>query len=493
MATNNAINSGTFPSLVLSEGGLNANLTANNGGIFYSSASAGAILAGTATANQVLRSGSSTTPAWTTATYPATTAINTLLYSSATSVISALATANSAALVTTSTGVPGLSGTMTNGQLVIGSTSGTPTAATLTPGGDITFTNGAGSITVNFGGTALPTITTNYQVLSSQTGTAGWYSNFYENVAKNNLFIGTSAGNAALTTGTLNTFVGDLSGTADTSGAQNTGFGYNTLHTNITHQTCTAIGAGTLALVNSSNTNAFVGAASGANLTTTSVSNSTAFGYNAINTSAQSSSNTAIGYQALNLYSGSGANVNNTAIGSNAAAAKASYTHCVFLGNGADASVNALTNDLVIGFNATVAVSNQIVLGNSSHTTCTIFGIDGQTSALCIAVLINASNVLGTTTSSVRFKQDIENMKETSSRIWNLRPIKFSYKSDPTILQYGLIAEEVEKIMPELIVYDQEGKPLTIRYQFLEPMILNEMKKLRERINRLNSNLGIDD
>ena len=493
MTTNNSINSGTFPDLALSEGGLNANLTASNGGVFYTTASAGAILAGTATASRTLRSGSSTTPAWTTATYPATTAVSTLLYSSAANVISALATANSAGLVTTSTGVPGYSGTMLNGQLIIGSTSGTPTAATLTPGGNITFTNAGGSITVNFGGTAAPAISTNYQVLSSQTGTAGWYSNFYESTLHNQLFIGTSAGNGASTTANQATFVGDLAGTAATTGAENTALGYNTLHTITTHQTCTAIGAGALALLNSSNTNAFVGSASGANLTTTSVSNSTAFGYNTINTSAQSSSNTVFGYQALNLYSGTGSNITNTAIGSNAAAAQASYTHGIFLGNGADNGSNALTNTLVIGYQASGTVSNQIVLGNSSHTTCTIFGIDGQTSSSGIAVLINASSVLGTTTSSERFKQDIENMKDTSSRIWNLRPVKFSYKTDPMILQYGMIAEEVEKVMPELIVNDNEGKPLTIRYQFLEPMILNEMKKLRERIKRLNSNLGIDD
>jgi hypothetical protein len=92
--------------LSLALGGTNANLTASNGGIFYSTASAGAILAGTATARQMLQSGASTTPAWSTTTWPATTTINTLLYSSAASVISALATANSSVLVTNGTGVP---------------------------------------------------------------------------------------------------------------------------------------------------------------------------------------------------------------------------------------------------------------------------------------------------------------------------------------------------------------------------------------------------
>lgn len=133
----------------LAHGGTNAALTANNGGIFYSTASAGAILAGTATSNQVLLSGSSSAPSWSTATYPTTTTVNQLLYSSSANVIGGITTANSAVLVTTSAGVPGYSGTMTNGQLIIGSTTSTPTAATLTAGTGISITNGAGSITIS--------------------------------------------------------------------------------------------------------------------------------------------------------------------------------------------------------------------------------------------------------------------------------------------------------------------------------------------------------
>ena len=282
--------------------------------------------------------------------------------------------------------------------------------------------------------------------------------------------------------------VGDLAGTALTSGGSNTGLGYNVLHAETTGANNTGVGAAALAVQNGASSNTAVGSNSGAALT--SGSSNCALGASALNAENTGSNNCAIGSSALSAQTGSSGN---TAIGFLSGSAQTSYTNCTFLGYNSDASVGSLTNSIAIGYSASVGASNAIVLGNSSHTSCTIFGIDGKTSASGIAVLINASGVLGTTTSSVRFKQDIENMKETSSRIWNLRPIKFSYKSDPTILQYGLIAEEVEKIMPELIVYDQEGKPLTIRYQFLEPMILNEMKKLRERINRLNSNLGIDD
>jgi len=101
----NAQNVITLP-VSLTNGGTNAALTASNGGIFYSTATAGAILSGTATANQVLLSGTSTAPAWSTAVYPATTTINQLLYSSSANVLAGIATANSSGLLTNGSGVP---------------------------------------------------------------------------------------------------------------------------------------------------------------------------------------------------------------------------------------------------------------------------------------------------------------------------------------------------------------------------------------------------
>jgi hypothetical protein len=108
--------------LALNSGGTNGDLTASNGGIFYSTASAGAILAGTSTADQVLLSGSSTTPAWSTATYPATTTANQILYSSAANTIGGLATADSSVLVTSSSGTPSLSTTIPKGVATVGVT-----------------------------------------------------------------------------------------------------------------------------------------------------------------------------------------------------------------------------------------------------------------------------------------------------------------------------------------------------------------------------------
>ena len=116
--------------LTLANGGTNANLAASNGGIFYSTSSAGAILAGTATANQVLLSGSSTTPAWSTATYPPTTTVNQILYSSANNTIGGITTGNNGVLVTSSGGVPSISSTLPAAVLGNITSTGTITSGT---------------------------------------------------------------------------------------------------------------------------------------------------------------------------------------------------------------------------------------------------------------------------------------------------------------------------------------------------------------------------
>jgi len=128
----------------------------------------------TATAGQVLQSaGAAADPAFSTATYPATTTISQILYSSAANVVSGLATANSATLVTTSTGVPVLSGTMTNGQMIIGSTGATPTAGTITStGGTITVSAGAGTLNLEVvgGGFTWTDVTSATQAMSVENG-----------------------------------------------------------------------------------------------------------------------------------------------------------------------------------------------------------------------------------------------------------------------------------------------------------------------------------
>lgn len=128
----------------------------------------------TATSGQILQSaGAAADPAFSTATYPATTTINQLLYSSSANVVAGLAAANSAVLVSTSAGVPVWSGTLTNGQMVIGSTGATPTAGTITStGGTITVSTGAGTLNLEVvgGGFAWTDVTSATQAMSVENG-----------------------------------------------------------------------------------------------------------------------------------------------------------------------------------------------------------------------------------------------------------------------------------------------------------------------------------
>lgn len=175
-----------IPSLPLSlaNGGTNANLTASNGGIFYSTGSAGAILGGTSTANQLLLSGSSTTPAWSTSTYPATNAINTLLYASAANTMSALATANNSYLTTSGTGVPTWAGqTVTQyNTLVGGASNAIASVAPSSTSGIPLISQGTssnptyGTAVVAGGGTGLTT-TTAYGLITGGTTATGNFQN----------------------------------------------------------------------------------------------------------------------------------------------------------------------------------------------------------------------------------------------------------------------------------------------------------------------------
>ena len=156
--------------LSLANGGTNANLTASNGGIFYSTATAGAILSGTATANQVLLSGSSTTPAWSTATYPATTTISEILYSSAANTVTGLATANNGVLITSATGVPSLLANGTTGQILTATTGSPPSWAAAPAGGIATIGSSTDKSIVTWDGTGGTTVQNNANLVTTAAG-----------------------------------------------------------------------------------------------------------------------------------------------------------------------------------------------------------------------------------------------------------------------------------------------------------------------------------
>lgn len=147
-AQSGAVTIGLTTPLALNFGGTNANLTASNGGIFYSTATAGAILSGTSTANQVLLSGSSAAPSWSTATYPATTTINQVLYSSANNVIGGITASNNGVLISGTTGIPSWLAAGTTGQVLIATTSNPASWGTLSSIA-VTSAQGTAPITVN--------------------------------------------------------------------------------------------------------------------------------------------------------------------------------------------------------------------------------------------------------------------------------------------------------------------------------------------------------
>ena len=119
---------------------------------------------------------------------------------------------------------------------------------------------------------------------------------------------------------------------------------------------------------------------------------------------------------------------------------------------------------------------------------CYIASIFGQTSASGIPVLINSDNKLGTTTSSKRFKKDIKPMGKVSEALFSLTPVTFRYKKeiDPAgTPQLGLVAEDVEKVNPDLVVRDKEGKPYSVRYDQVNAMLLNEFLKEHRKVEEL--------
>lgn len=444
--------------IALNKGGTNAALTASNGGIFYSTASAGAILSGTATAGQIIRSGASTTPSWSTSTYPATNAINTLLYASSANVMAALATANSAILNTTSGGIPSLATSPSVSGLI---TAGTGFTATT---GAITAT--AGNVVVTAGNVTLPN--------SNSAGTNGVITlggvRFMHN-SNNGTFLGVGSGTSNLT-GTNDTGLGYEALGAITSGGGNTAVGTFAVRTTSTQSSNTGIGYGSL-YGTTGNFNTAVGYLSGSSQAgSPATEGNTLIGNQSggILTGA-ASYNSTLGYNTLVNMAGAGSY--NTIIGQSSGSA---YT-------------TTESSNLLINAAGTAGESNKLRIGtagsgNGQVNQCFIAGISGVT-VTGSAVLCSTAGLLGTVASSERYKENIEDMPEDVS-VLNLRPIQFNYKSDENkSTQYGLLAEDVDRDFPYLCLYNDDGKPETVKYHELCTFLLHEVQKLSRRIEHL--------
>ena len=261
-----------------------------------------------------------------------------------------------------------------------------------------------------------------------------------------------------LTTGVGNTGVGWYAIFANSTGSYNTALGAGALALN-TADSNIAVGAGALLLNTAGIGNTATGAV--ALLENTSGGNNTANGDNALNSNTAGNGNTAIGVSAL---------PNNTVGNLNTA-----------LGAGAGGSILTASNVICIG-----------AAGQNVSNTCYIGNIFNTTSSGGTAVFINSDGQLGTTTSSRRFKDEIKPMDKASEALFALKPVTFCYKKeiDPAgTSQFGLVAEDVEKVNPDLVVRDEKGKPYSVRYDQVNAMLLNEFLKEHREVQELKKQI----
>ena len=305
------------------------------------------------------------------------------------------------------------------------------------------------------------------------------------------------------TTGSFNTASGSQALLANTTGTENTANGTFALNFNTDGSFNTAIGAFALAN-NTGSENTAVGVnalfsntaggntAVGANalrLNTTGFQN-TAMGDGALQSNTGGTFNTAIGEAALTLNTGDG----NTACG-NVTLFNNTGNNNTALGNGAGTNLTTGNNNVDIGYivGGVAGESNTIRIGNSDIAATFITGISGATASGGAQVFVNSNGKLGTSTSSARFKEDIKPMGKTSEAILGLKPVTFRYKKEidaQSIPQFGLVAEELEKVNPDLIIRDREGKPQTVRYEQVNAMLLNEFLKEHRHVQEQDATIA---
>jgi hypothetical protein len=254
--------------------------------------------------------------------------------------------------------------------------------------------------------------------------------------------------------------------------------------------------------------NIFLGSGAG-NFTMTAVSN-VAIGTQALAAMTTVGANTAVGNNAGLVITSSGQNTligagtgkaittgsgNNTCVGYHAGFAFTTGTQNTLIG--VTAGVNytgSESSNICIGNGGTVSESNVIRIGVQGSSTgqqnqCFIAGITGVT-VTGSAVLCSTTGALGTISSSIRYKENVKDIKNKSADILSLRPVLFNYKTDDTKAEhYGLIAEEVEEIFPTLVLRGEDGKAESVAYHELPVLLLNELKKALKRIDELEARL----
>ncbi|HEY2710968.1 MAG TPA: tail fiber domain-containing protein [Chthoniobacterales bacterium] len=290
-----------------------------------------------------------------------------------------------------------------------------------------------------------------------------------------------------------------------TTGSNNTALGYHALHASVGGTDNTAVGQSALAANTAGISNTAVG--SDALLSSTTAAVNTAVGYETLQLTTTGSDNTALGALAL-TFNTTGSQ--NTVVGLAASEANTTGSQNTAVGWDALSRNHKGTNNIALGYQAGKGChgSDNIMIGNlgtledqgairigtvRTHRSATIAGISGVTVAGGVGVVIDSDGQLGTTTSSARYKDDIKPMDKSSEVLLSLKPVTFRYKKnlDPkAIPQFGLVAEQVEKVDPDLVAYDDQGKPYSVRYEAVNAMLLNEFLKEHRKVEALEAKVA---
>lgn len=347
-------------------------------------------------------------------------------------------------------------------------------------------------VTDGNGNTAMGTLALK-SLTVGQTNTAAGYNALGSNTTgSGNTAIGdaTLAGN---TSGTDNSALGFLALAHNENGGQNTASGARALLSNETGLGNTATGADALASNRNGSYNTSAGVAS-MYYNTLGIRNA-ATGFGALYRNTTGSNNTAEGVEAL--YSNT-SGLSNTGIGQAALFFNDSGYRNVALGFQAGFAITGSDNITIGAFTQGKAAENGVTrIGNKSYQAkAFIAGISGIKTGLAAAktVFIDANGQLGTIKSSRIYKEDIHPMGSVSERLLALQPVTFRYKeayddgSKP--IEFGLIAEDVAQVFPELVVNDAEGKPETVRYDLIATLMLNEFEKEHAELAELKKQVA---
>jgi len=290
----------------------------------------------------------------------------------------------------------------------------------------------------------------------------------------------TGIGAAALrnnTTGGFNTAIGADALKENTTSSGNTAIGADALSKNATGSSNTA--TGDLALFNNTTGNDNTATGDSALAGNTTGYQNTANGFEALLNNVTGFSNTATGLQAL-FFNSSG--IYNTADGFRALQNNTTGQRNIAVGADAGSEIITANNVIAIG-----------IAGADVSNTCFIGHIRGVTTgnANAIPVLIDSAGQLGTASSSRRFKREVKPMDKASEAILGLKPVTFEYKSDGTATpQFGLIAEEVAAVNPDLVVRDENGEIYTVRYDAVNAMLLNEFLKEHKKVQEQGATIA---